>query len=621
MNTPMMHIDEMPLLRKNTQVHYEGSIDKQGGNADWDWWLYQDERGEWVLMEAFGPGCLYNFVQHRYISSADPLFRFYFDGEAEPRFEIHASEFGSKYPFVSPMADRYIGPVDGGRGPIRVIRSFIPMYFAKSLKITSSIRLEGFDRSKGQGGWGHAIWHSYTGASPIESFHPDQDFNDLLRLFKHAGDLPLEGCTYDQTFNHTLRPAETLPLFSQTGQGSVRSVRLMLRDYKPAFMHALWLHARWDGHEKEDVCCPIGCFFGNEWGENAVRCLLLGMNALGEMYNFFPMPYWESGEIWLENRGTDPVELDFAEVGFRSDSQYIYKDCGYFRSSAYYPRCHTEGADSIIARIHGQGHVVAAVVSGFGTYEGKITCEGDVRIHIDGTLTPQVESDGSESYACYGWGFPTPPEYNPISGYDGRPNSPWCMVRSLLGEVYPFRTELVFGIESGECNNDYMEHSGILFYYGKDEMSMVETDRIELKDASSRETHMVEGLFTANPLTSYYEGDADDVTVQDVVYICQPALEFTCAIRADNSGLRLRRRSDQRLGRQAAHVFVDGQEVFERIWYFADRNEYKRWLDDEFEIPGSYTRGKTLVRVRIEPINMGNGISWNQTGYIVYSLL
>lgn len=119
----------LPLKRSGTRVHYEGSIDKQGGNADWDWDLFRapDEKGEWTLFDVKGAGCVYNFVQHRYPSSPEPTFRFYFDGETEPRFVIRHSEFGEKYPFVEPLASRYIGPVEGGRGPIRVVRSFVPM--------------------------------------------------------------------------------------------------------------------------------------------------------------------------------------------------------------------------------------------------------------------------------------------------------------------------------------------------------------------------------------------------------------------------------------------------------------------------------------------------------------
>jgi hypothetical protein len=35
----MTRVEFLPLLRPNVQVHYEGSIDKLGKNADWDWWL------------------------------------------------------------------------------------------------------------------------------------------------------------------------------------------------------------------------------------------------------------------------------------------------------------------------------------------------------------------------------------------------------------------------------------------------------------------------------------------------------------------------------------------------------------------------------------------------------
>ena len=65
------------------------------------------------------------------MSSSDPLFRFYFDGEETPRFSLRLSEFGEKEPFIKPLAESYIGPFDNGRGPIRVARSFVPMPFNK----------------------------------------------------------------------------------------------------------------------------------------------------------------------------------------------------------------------------------------------------------------------------------------------------------------------------------------------------------------------------------------------------------------------------------------------------------------------------------------------------------
>ena len=38
----LLEFEKLPFLQEGVQVHYEGSIDKRGGNADWDWWLYKE---------------------------------------------------------------------------------------------------------------------------------------------------------------------------------------------------------------------------------------------------------------------------------------------------------------------------------------------------------------------------------------------------------------------------------------------------------------------------------------------------------------------------------------------------------------------------------------------------
>ena len=52
----LLHPETLPLQKPGRKAHYEGSIDKTGGNSDWDWHLYQDENKEWVLFEQYGPG-------------------------------------------------------------------------------------------------------------------------------------------------------------------------------------------------------------------------------------------------------------------------------------------------------------------------------------------------------------------------------------------------------------------------------------------------------------------------------------------------------------------------------------------------------------------------------------
>ena len=293
----------LPLLRPGVKTHYEGSIDKAGGNADYDWWLYQDEpreggEGEWVLFDVVGPGCVCNFVQHRYPDSPEPTFRFYFDGEPVPCFTIRHSQFGEIYPFVEPAASRYIGPRDGGRGPIRVVRSFVPMPFARSCRITSDIRLEGFDRSKGEGGWGHVVWQSFPQDAVVKTFSPEDSADGLIALWKQSGSgEPLihpEKEISESKRDFTLDPGESADILSAGGQGLVYCVRVRTGSFSRKHLSDLWVTAVWDGHGSPDVEVPFGCFFANELGYHGVRYLYAGMNTAGMYYNMFPMPYSSS---------------------------------------------------------------------------------------------------------------------------------------------------------------------------------------------------------------------------------------------------------------------------------------------------------------------------------------
>ena len=616
--------DLLPLLRDGVQVRYEGSIDKQGFNADWDWWLYR-ERDEWVIFDVDGPGCIYNFVQHRYPESKEPTFRFYFDGEERPRFEIKPSEFGGKAPFVSPLADAYLGPDDNGRGPIRVVRSFVPMPFRKSCRITTDLQLKG--PNKGDGGWGHVVYHAYDTAEGIDTFTGGESYERVLAMWRNVGEDPkpetaAKSAAYERL---AIKPGETATVLDERGQGSVAAILAELDAQKPADLLNVWIRATWDDHAQPDVDSPIGVFFANELGYNNVGVLSHGIRTDGRMYNYFPMPYWKSARIELINKSDTEIVFSSWETRVTGDYNDAYAEgrTGYFRSTPYYASKATPGADSIIGTIRGRGHLVAGHVTGFTRKSGTISCEGDVRVHIDGIATPQVESDGSESWVCYGWGFPTPPETNPSSAYDGLPDNPWSMVRLCGGDWYPFRSELVFGIEAGEYNNQYIRHSGALFYYGVDEPGLVLTDELDVGNKASEGTHGYRaagsrGYYT---LESYYEGDEDHKLIRDIGHEIEGASEFIVTILPENKGLRLRRRSDQMTGRQKANVYVDGALVKERSWYYADRNPYKRWLEDEFDIPAAYTAGKHEITIKLEYVQAGETRAWNEFYYWIYSLI
>jgi len=578
----MLTPETLPNYRFDRRAHYEGSIDKTGGNADWDWNLYQDEKGEYVLFEQYGAGCIYNFVQHRYLVSEQPTFKFYFDDDIQPRFEIMPYQFGEKYPFVSPLADKFIGPkpIEPQYSTIRVVRSYVPMPFKKYCKITSDIPLLG--NCTGGGGWGHVVYHTYSDNEPVSSFNPDdQRYRLLAQRWSTVGEVPIKGKA--KTVNgFTLKKNREITIYKEPGFGAITGIKLQTTDFSKEDLLNLKIKIKWENEESWAVDLPFGAFFFNELGYHKIGYLYAGCDAMGGYYNYFPMPYFENAEIVLCNEGRD-IDFLFVQI-FNSDTLYKKEECGHFRASAYYPKKHTKGADSIIATLNNtHGHVVGSIITGYGITEGaRADCEGDARIHFDGLRTPCIESDGSESYSCYGWGFAVPPQCNPVSGYDGKDldiHTDWSMTRLLPGDVYPFNRKLHFAIESFGNNDGDMLHSGAVFYYG---------------EAGALEKKIFEFRRGNEELTAYFEGDDDHVPV---TLKGDRGEHITLKFETDAKELILRRVSDQVQRGQRADVYLNGIKQ-ESPWYCPDGNSFKRWLEDEYRIT-VLKKGKQVIEIVI----------------------
>ncbi len=584
----------LPNFRFDRRAHYEGSIDKAGGNADWDWNLYQDGKGEYVLFEQYGPGCVYNFVQHRFIVSEQPTFRFYFDDDTEPRFEIMPNQFGEKYPFITPIADKFIGPKpqETEYSTIRVVRSFVPMPFKKYCKITSDIPLLG--NHTGGGGWGHVVYHTYTDNEPVSSFDPDdQRYRFLAQKWRTVGSLQISGSAKN-VGAFTLKQNSEAVIYDSKTKGAICGMKLQTADFNREDLLNLRIKLRWDSEEKDAVDLPFGAFFFNELGYHKTQYLYAGCDAMGGYYNYYPMPYFENAKITVYNEGRE-IDFLYAQI-FESDAEYDRETSGHFRASLYYPKKHTKGSDSIIATLDNvHGHVAGSIITGYGIEDGaRADCEGDARIHFDGLRTPCIESDGSESYSCYGWGFICPPQCNPVSGYDGRDleiHTDWSMTRLLPGDVYPFNGKLHFAIESFGNNDGDMFHSGAVFYYGEE--GAIEEKILEFRRGSET-------------LTAYFEGDDDDIPV---TLKGDRGEKITLEVNTDAKEIILRRVSDQSMRGQRADVYLNGEKL-EYPWYCPDGNGIKCWLEDEYRVSVK-TGGRQIIE--IVPVN-----EFNQFGIDVW---
>jgi len=498
-------IAALPVTDPGAQVHYEGSIDPAGFNADYTWGTYQDKHGDWVLMETDKPGCLFNFVQHRHVLNVEtPTFKFYFEGEDEPRFTITAPEFGLeelKPPFLRPLCGRQYWNHKNDDEKFSIIRAFCPMEFIKGCKVTSTVALRGYNVKSGGGGWGHIMYHTYPDADGLKTFDPKADFSEIARLYRE----PLSA-GFDAEAKMPaapLGPGERRVVYKASERGTITDIELTLSGFRldpgsegkrPVFDEPLltnvWVELSFDGVKRVEA--PFGTFYGSqiayitktlEWrgtgeddsaGTNGnMRTSLVTFDISGKdgfFSNRFPMPFWESAEVAVVNRGATPANL--GEVCVRTNSRLVYdrKTTGYFTAAPYEPLKRDVGHRNVfLGQLVGRGQLVYSAFAGIGIGGGKASCEGDVRIFLDSNSAPAVLSDGTESWGCWGMGFWHAPRLNPFSFYLTRGNPPkqWSLMRETIADCCYFEHFMRFELEHFDHGLDPTKERANVHYAGQ----------------------------------------------------------------------------------------------------------------------------------------------------------
>ena len=514
-------IAALPVTDPGAQVHYEGSIDRGGYNGDYFWGTYQDKHGDWVLMETDKPGCLYNFVQHRSLHpnwvkwEGAPVFKFYFEGEDEPRFTVSRDEFGEKAPFLRPLSGIQYG---GGVRGFSIVRAFCPMEFRKGCKVTSTVRLRGntsADKNSpnyGAGGWGHIMYHTYPDAEGLGTFDPKADFTEVERLYE--GELSAGFDAEAKTPAATLAPGGRRVAYKATKRGTITDIALTLPDFRlpdapelggtpfnDPLLTNIWVELSFDG--KKRVEAPLATFYGSHIaflkhpqpkgredfaGTNGnMRTALLTFDISGKNGRFsnrFPMPFWESAEVSFVNRGTAKVKLGDACVRTNSRLVYDRRTTGYFTADAYQPLKPCKAKENIfLGQLVGRGQFAYSAFAGLA-YKGEASCEGDVRLFLDSLSAPAVQSDGTESWGNWGVGFFYGPRLNPFSfyltyGYVNPANNRgpnisffsrlkgWSLMRETVVDCCYFDHFMRFELEHGEANaeDDAALYGGQVFAY------------------------------------------------------------------------------------------------------------------------------------------------------------
>ena len=211
--------ERLPVLRNDITVGYVGSIDKYGGNAD-NWWELYEDSGESVLVDLEGPGCILSFLS---FLTQDTTFKVFIDGETTPRLAVRKQDFGKHAPLVSPWADDCRCTACGVR------RSFYPIVFKKSCKITSSVRHIPVSWPLCWG-FGGVTYQHYRSAVGVESWTPSAGVSRLDEAVRRRGSDPKPAAAPADIVKEDVRLAagQSKVLCEKTGAGCIGAITMDL---------------------------------------------------------------------------------------------------------------------------------------------------------------------------------------------------------------------------------------------------------------------------------------------------------------------------------------------------------------------------------------------------------
>jgi hypothetical protein len=660
----MTNLGQLPLLFPNgTRTRQPLAYDASGGNYDHHFLAAfaqgvetvkladGSEVKEYVIFDEYGPGCLYRQQMNAWIDGSEhpdrwvprgrldqpraaANIRYYFDDEKEPRIDRHLGEFFATNtpPYTEPLA--FMDPAK-----IFAI-SYYPFTFQKRLKVTVRPNAPTFVTMDSK-------WYQYTSlAFPADAkvptwTGPAADTAAVRTMWTRSGDNPndLTGAK-KIAGEHALAPGETKTILALDKPGSIIGLKLTLRPYQPEVFFGTKLRIYWDGDTQPAVDLPLGYFFGGgakDFPETAEKIfakslttLMFGFNReTGTLYAYWPMPFWKSARITLENASGVALEKLACEAVFRPAAVlgYAKERTGYFHARRTVDGDPDGlGYRGVAFAEQGRGHVVGRTF-----YADKYDMDGDEFTYLDGSRTPQIHGSGTEDDHNQGWAgreHQKPLWGALINGYNGA-------YRLYLNDCYIFNQDILIAYEYSLMKKEKLPKGGttdvtIFYYKAATGSNLHQTDELDIGNHFSEQQHMyqVSGQTWQGFLQDDYDGyerQRDFGRCTDDGRAFNGASRFTVSVDPANQGVRLRKRiSRHDNGVQTAEVFVDGRKVG-RPWHIVTlarspgKEPLDGWFDSDFEIPAPFTQGKARLEVEIKYLASPQKSEINEFHYWIYS--
>lgn len=612
------YLHNLPYLRADQRLYQISSHDPNSQNKDTGRYLYQ-ENGHYVIMDVIGAGAI-----ERIWMNGDPItdvghIQIYTDDAVTPTLDLDILTFfaGKTTPLLAPLVgDNAVS--SGG------FYSYLRLPFAHHIRVATTGQPKYYN-----------IEYSLTANPGAANNLPPADASavPLWQQASNAANVPFgqdkpEGGAQRKQGHLTLSSGET-NLASLSGQGAITALKLKLNAAPST--DTLRLKVNVGGIITPNVDVPFTAFFGDGMGEQQVNGLPAGIDASRNLfYSYWPMPYQNGITVSLVNSSTQPLALDY-EVEYNPNA---YPSADYARLGTFHADWHSESPprrklDYPVLDAKGAGVYVGTTMIISGPVYLQ---EGNERIHVDGSLAPQIVGTGTEDYFNGGWGFKNgnfslPSHGNPAGKFGGPEVTAY---RWYVSDPIPFGSELVFGQGHGGLgrnfpyDNDTYTYSSVAYYYLQPTPTLTQTDEITFGATGNFSAHQgqVSGLAWQGHVNGYYETTQDRIGDNGEAITATGSVTFTVALDPNNQGAMLRRRFDYTTGWLRGQVSVDGQPV--GVWYSPGNNPFKAWRDEEFLLPASATAGKSKVTIRIDakadPHAPPGAPAWNEFHYWVFSI-
>jgi hypothetical protein len=663
--------DKWPLQRIGVRAYMRSTYDRAGRNegADASHFLYQRADDFNVTLDVAGhPGILY-FTRYNHWHGSP--WHYVIDGK-----DTIVHETSTKDPEHPPKRSRF-EPRDAFPQPLAwtwsdtkgADLSWVPIGFERSLTLAYS---------RTRYGTGYYTWHQFAPGTKLSQ--PIRSWN--------ADDVSLT----DVAVDIIPRPPDQLYEYQElqdfNGKVELRGPRVLRRlmfsipKASAAEMAKARLRIRWDDRAEPSVDAPLALFFGaGAFTDPIDDKYLVKAFPVSIWYGperivltcVFPMPFFRSATIELPGAGvkyavkTEPLEDPPSHLSY---FHATYRDHGpnpeRGKDLVLLDTRESEGGGNWSGSFVGTSFI-------FSHNANLTTLEGDPRFYFDDSRTPQAQGTGTEEWGGGGdyWGgrnMTLPFAGHPCGAKSAKEakndlDKIESAYRFLLADLFPFGKNARITLEHGGENESKEHYETVVYWYGAPRATLVQTDTLDVGDASSEGSHAYVSPTASDPydITSKYEigiGTVDGKVIHPPFTLrgrkMSGTSEFTLKLDPNNWGVLLRRTLDYALPNQRAEVSVaDASEASPQwkpagTWYLAGSNtclysnpkgelgatqhnvqtSNRRFRDDEFLIGRDLTRGRDKIRVRVKftPLKMPlfpgyplAELGWSEIRYAAYS--